>query len=80
MVIHEHPCIARCLGVGEDLFQAFKKVLLVGIVSKDFSTLDSPDDDVMEGARGIYAGASWHAARLSYPCRKGKSKFHGRPQ
>ncbi len=67
MVINEQPCIARCLDVGKDLFQVFKKMFLVSMVSNNFSALGSLDDNVVESTGRIYAGASWHAARSACP-------------
>ena len=47
---HGRPPEFRRPGIGENLFQAFKKVLPALSVSKNFPMLDSPDYDVVEKA------------------------------
>jgi len=45
--------------------QPFKEIYPVFIILENPSALDSSDDDMMQGARGIYAGLAGHAFQIT---------------
>jgi hypothetical protein len=56
MIAHKSPRITTGLGFGNNLATPLKKIFPVRSVFKDRFAFDSPDDDVMQRTRGIYAG------------------------
>lgn len=61
MVGHQGPGITRCRGIGQNMTQTLKKVLMVLRIFKYDPALDSPDDNMVQGPGRIYAGLAWHS-------------------
>ena len=77
MTCQQGPCQA----LGSRFLQQQRKPVdegcSVGIIKKDSSFLDSPDDDVLQQVGDVYAGGPWHRGRIA---RKwDKSTSHQRP-
>jgi hypothetical protein len=65
VIPHKHPSITTGLSFGNNLTTPLKKIFPVRGVFKDRFALDSPDDDVMQGTGGIYAGFTRHDILVS---------------
>ncbi len=60
MVIHQCPCVDWGFGFRSNCSQARQKINAVEIITYDFSFLDTPDDNKVQGSRSIQSGLSWH--------------------
>ena len=56
MIGNKRPCKTGCFCHGQEFFQTCQKIFPVVIVFKYLSSLDPPDDDVMQHPRGIKSG------------------------
>jgi hypothetical protein len=56
MIGNKHPSITGRLGLRKQLSHAIQQVLSVFFVSKDFSTLYTPDHNVMKGTGRVKSG------------------------
>jgi len=65
MVGHQGPGIADRLGFGHKDCYAIDKLFFILIVFEYFTTLDSPDDNMMQCTRCVQAGESWYAVDLT---------------
>ena len=65
---HQRPCVTGRILLLQKTGQSFKKIFPVLIIFENPSPLDSSDDNMMQGARGIYAGLTGHAFQISAPC------------
>ena len=61
MVRNQGPCIALRLGFLENECEPLQKRCAVVIVSEDLSSFDASGHDVLEKARGVKSGLSWHS-------------------
>ncbi len=64
---HQDPGVTEHVSLGNKRGESVDEVFVVFFVSEDFSSFDSPDDDMMENSRGIEAGLPWHVLLLPYP-------------
>ena len=60
MVGHRGPGITRRRGIGQNMTQTLKKVLMVLRIFKYDPALYAADDDMMQGSGSIYAGFTGH--------------------
>ena len=58
------PCITGRGILLQKTGQTLKKIFPVFVIHKDPLPLDSSDDNVVQGARGVYAGLAWHDFEL----------------
>ena len=61
---YQRPCITGGLRFGEPLGQPVQKVLPVVVVFENRCLLDSADDDMVQGPRGIDAGLAGHGTQI----------------
>jgi hypothetical protein len=61
VITHEDPGIDRAFALCDILTQALQKTGLVLIVLEDDGLIDTPHHDMMQGARDVQAGLTWHA-------------------
>jgi len=64
MIGHQCPCITGRILLLQKTGQPFKKIFPIFIISENRSALDSSDDNMMQGARGIDAGLAGHASQI----------------
>jgi len=60
MIRDEGPSIAACRGLLYNDADTVKKILTVFVIEEYLFPLYSPDNDVMKGSRGVYAGLTGH--------------------
>lgn len=60
-----HQCPSKDSGVGfdKDGAKAVDEILPIQVISKDSLTFNTSADDMVQSARGIYAGLAWHAGK-----------------
>jgi hypothetical protein len=61
------------------LTQSFHKQVAISIVPENIASLNAPADDVMQGARRIYSGFSWHRFLLPQTNQKRNAQFQPSP-
>ena len=81
VIAEECPCIAGGMGVGEYLPHSFDEAIFVDIVAEDQSSLDAPDDDVVEHTFGIETGMTGHSQsyQTERECVNSYLLIYGRP-
>jgi hypothetical protein len=65
MVWYQGPGVAWCLCIRKVICQSLEKLIAVVVVAKDLTLLDTPDDDVVKCAGGIYACFTRHKFSLA---------------
>jgi len=61
MVGHQSAGITRRRGISQNVTQTLEKVLMVLRIFIYDPAFDSPDDNMVQGPRRIYAGLAWHS-------------------
>jgi hypothetical protein len=56
MIGDEYPCIAGCLGLGQEFCESLKEIFPILVVSEYLTTLYPPDHDVMQYTGSIEPG------------------------
>ena len=80
MVWNERPCITGCICLGNYTTNSINKIIPIRIIEKNLTTLDSPYNNMMKCARGIYPGSSWHVRHVSNLFHFVNCKYVERPQ
>jgi hypothetical protein len=61
MICHKRPCKTGSLAVGSDIAKSIQKSITVGIIEKDLSSINSPNNDMVQRSNSVYTGFSRHA-------------------
>jgi hypothetical protein len=64
MVRHQCPRQALRLRLLKQGGEPLDKRSPVGVIDKDISSLDSPDDNVLENAWNVYTCGAWHSGKI----------------
>lgn len=64
MICHKRLRKTRPITVGQDAVQSIQKIIAVGIIEKDLSSINPPLDDMVQRSRGVYAGFSRHVNQI----------------
>jgi hypothetical protein len=65
MIWNQCPGETLGLAIDQNPPESLNKKLPVGVIIKYFSPRDSPYNDVMFGARRVYAGFTWHCVSIA---------------
>ena len=55
MVGDQRPGIAGGVGIGKNINESIEILIAVAVITKYLATIDTPDDDVVDRTRGVYA-------------------------
>jgi hypothetical protein len=80
MIGDERPSKTIGLRPGDDITQAFNKIIPVLIIGEYSPTLDSTNNNMMQGSGSIDACFAWHKSFISQDAQLEKLLFYGRPQ
>jgi len=72
VVRNQGPRKAGRTGFNQNSTQPFQKVVPVLIVIEYLSTFNTPDNNMMQRSRSVYAGFSWHVYRVALKPSIGK--------
>ena len=65
VICHESPRKTGRLTVGQDIAKSIQKTITVCIIKKNLSSINSPNNDMVQRSRGVYAGFSGHVNHVS---------------
>jgi hypothetical protein len=60
MIGKECPCQTTRLRLDENITKPFNKIVPVLVIGEYSATLNSTDNNMVQGSRGINAGFAWH--------------------
>ena len=75
MIWYQCPCVTSGSGVLNNFTQPFEKTLSVLIIQKYFPAFNTPDNDMVKGAWGVYLGLSGHENGISDQRKIGKFRY-----
>ena len=64
MIRNQRPAVAGRWGLLQNRPESFQKPVSIGIILKNVTSLNTPAYNMMQGARGIYSGLTWHVISL----------------
>jgi hypothetical protein len=79
MIGHKRSSKTRSFTVGKDTVKAIQKIIMVGIVEKNLSSVNALYNDMVERSRGVYTSFSRHAIQVSDISNFIKRKSEERP-
>ena len=79
MIWNQRPAIARRGGLLQNRAESFQKSVTIGIVFKNFSSLDTSAYDMMQGTRRTYSGLTWHVTSFPQTIEKETPNFNPVP-
>ena len=79
MIGYQRPTKTKGLGVGDNVIQSVNEIFPVGIIIKNFPTLDSSNNDMLQGTGCIDSGLAWHNSFIPQKPKNIKLYFYGRP-
>jgi hypothetical protein len=65
MVGNQSPGVAGGVCFGKDKIESFKTLIIITVIKKYRTTVDTSDDDVVQGTGSIYAGFARHDLLLT---------------
>jgi hypothetical protein len=69
MIGQQRPCVTGCLGIQQGLCNSLEKIIPIGVRPKYLPSLDPAANNMVQGARRIYACFSRHMRRLPHDSR-----------
>ena len=62
-----YPCPSKAAGLGlfQDIAQPINKIVTILIIFENFSTLDTANNNMVQGSGGVYPRLSGHARILT---------------
>jgi hypothetical protein len=65
VICHKSPRKTGSFTVDKDTVESIQKIITVGIIEKNLSSINPPHNDMVQRSRGVYAGFSRHAFQIS---------------
>jgi hypothetical protein len=79
VIRHKRPRKTGSFTVGQDSAESIQKIIPVGIIEKNLSSINPPHNDMVQRSWGVYAGFSRHVKHVSNKSEYVNRKSEERP-
>jgi hypothetical protein len=79
VICHKRPRKTPGFTVGQDTAKPIQKIITVGIIEKNLSSINPPHNDMLQRSWGVYTSFSRHGNQVSNNSTFVNRKFEERP-
>jgi hypothetical protein len=79
VICYKCPRKTGSFTVDQDIAESIQKIITVGIIEKDLSSINPPDNDMVQRSWGVYTGFSRHVNHVSNKSKYVNRKSEERP-